>query len=146
MKEIMKMDSNIIKAKSRLPIDFINELYKEYGQKNADKILKGMCQERNTTFRVNTLKSSANEIKDELNKNKIEYEIATFYDNAFIIKNENENDLRKLNIYKDGKIYLQSLSSIIPPLILELDESGNEVNANAKSNESILDMAAAPRK
>ena len=105
-----------------------------------------MCQERNTTFRVNTLKSSANEIKDELNKNKIEYEIATFYDNAFIIKNENENDLRKLNIYKDGKIYLQSLSSIIPPLILELDESGNEVNANAKSNESILDMAAAPRK
>ena len=80
------MDSNIIKAKSRLPIDFINELYKEYGQKNADKILKGMCQERNTTFRVNTLKSSANEIKDELNKNKIEYEIATFYDSSANIR------------------------------------------------------------
>lgn len=129
------MNSNIIKAKSKLPIDFINELYKEYSERNADKILEGMCKKRLTTFRVNTLKSNAKEIKNILNENNIEYEISEFYDNAFIIKNKNEIDLQRLNIYNDGKIYIQSLSSMIPPLILDL-----------KSNERVLDMAAAPRK
>ena len=38
------MDSDIIKAKSKLPMDFINEIYNNYSEKNADKILKGMCK------------------------------------------------------------------------------------------------------
>lgn len=129
------MDSDVIKAKSKLPIDFINELYKEYSQKNADKILKGMCKKRFTTFRVNTLKSNVMEVKAILDENRIEYENSPFFDNAFIIKNKNENDLQKLDIYKEGKIYIQSLSSMIPPLMLDL-----------KENENVLDMAAAPRK
>ena len=39
----------------------------------------------------------------------------------------------RLDIYKDGKIYLQSLSSMLPPIILEPQEG-----------KDILDMAAAP--
>ena len=39
----------------------------------------------------------------------------------------------QLKIYEEGKIYLQSLSSMLPPIILE-----------PKENEDILDMAAAP--
>ena len=49
------------------------------------------------------------------------------------MKNANENDIQKLDIYKEGKIYLQSLSSMLPPIFLD-----------PKEGEDILDMAAAP--
>ena len=46
-----------------------------------------------------------------------------------------EDIIKELEIYKQGKIYLQSLSSMLPPLVL-----------NPKPQENILDMAAAPRR
>ena len=52
-----------------------------------------------------------------------------------VIKNVKEKELQKLDIYKKGGIYLQSLSSMIPPIVL-----------NPKQNEKILDLTAAPRK
>ena len=54
-------------------------------------------------------------------------------DFALIIENADESRIRKLKVYESGKIYMQSLSSMIPPVIL-----------NPQANESILDMAAAP--
>ena len=50
-----------------------------------------------------------------------------------MMKNISEENIKNLNIYKNGEIYLQSLSSMIPPLVL-----------SPKENENILDMAAAP--
>ena len=47
--------------------------------------------------------------------------------------NINEQKVRDLEIYKNGEIYLQSLSSMMPVIALA-----------PKSNENILDMAAAP--
>ena len=127
------MNSDIIKAKAKLPIDFINDLYKDLGERNADKCLEGMCKKRFTTLRVNTLKSNKGTIKKCFDEQGIIYEEVIWHENAFIIKNKNEADLQKLDIYKEGKIYLQSLSSIIPPLVLE-----------PKENDKILDLTAAP--
>ena len=44
-----------------------------------------------------------------------------------------EEEIKKLEIYINGEIYLQSLSSMLPPIVLE-----------PKAGENILDMAAAP--
>lgn len=63
----------------------------------------------------------------------IKFERVSFFNNALIIKNATEKDIQKLDIYEKGYIYLQSLSSMIPPLVLD-----------AKGNEQILDMASAP--
>lgn len=52
---------------------------------------------------------------------------------AFILKNDSENEIRNLELYKEGKIYLQSLSSMLPPIVLK-----------PKQGKDILDMAAAP--
>lgn len=129
----MVMFSDLIRAKSKLPIDFIENLYKDLGQKNAEKCLMGMCQERYTTLRINSLKSNTVEIEEQFDKLGICFEKVSFYDDAYIIKNKNEKDLQNLDIYKDGKIYLQSLSSMVPVLALE-----------PKENEKILDLTAAP--
>lgn len=104
--------------------DLINKYYP-----NID-ILSGLVKKK-TTFRVNNLKSNKEEIESILNSNNIKYSKVDFYDDAFIL--ETDINLRELDIYKEGKIYVQSLSSMLPPLYFDY-----------KQNDSIIDMAAAP--
>ena len=124
---------SLAQIKSKLPLDFIENLYKTYNTRIADKILLGMGERRFTTLRVNTLKSNVEEVKECLEKQNVEFEIVSWYKDAIIIKNAQESDLQKMDLYKDGKIYLQSLSSMIPPLVL-----------NPKEGEKVLDLTAAP--
>lgn len=110
-----------------------NELIKQYGEGIYNKIIKGYNQKRFTTLRVNTLKSKVSYICSALSENNIEYEKVSWNNEALIIKNANEIDIKEFEIYKNGEIYLQSLSSMMPAIILE-----------PKENEDILDMTAAP--
>ena len=110
-----------------------NELIKQYGEETYNKIIEGYNQKRFTTLRVNTLKAKVSYICSVLSGNNIEYEKVSWNNEALIIKNANEIDIKELKIYKNGEIYLQSLSSMMPAIILE-----------PKENEDILDMTAAP--
>lgn len=110
-----------------------DKLNAQYGEELADKILEGYTKKRKVTLRVNTLKSNINEIKEILNNNNIKYKMVNWSKEALIIENVRETELTKLDIYIEGKIYLQSLSSMLPPIILE-----------PKENTDILDMTAAP--
>lgn len=110
---------------------FKEKLKQYYSSDLIDEIIKGM-NKRNTTFRINTLKSN-NDILKELDDNNIEYIKSNIYDSAYILTSKDEKSLEELNCYKEGKIYLQSLSSMMPPLCMDL-----------KENQTILDMASSP--
>ena len=125
--------SSLGEAIKRMPQYLYDSLIEQYDHNIVDNIIKGYMVTRNTTLRVNTLVSDSLEIRNTLWEKNIKLDKASFFDNAFIIKNANEKDLESLDIYKDGKIYLQSLSSMIPPLIL-----------NPKECMKVLDMSAAP--
>ena len=113
---------------------FLEEkLEKQYGTKITKEIIEGFQTKRKTTLRINTIKNNIAEIKKELEKEKIEYETIKWSKEALIIKNADEKTIQEMEIYKNGKIYLQSLSSMLPPIILE-----------PKEGTDILDMAAAP--
>lgn len=127
------MSSNIINAKMKLPMDFINSLYESYSERNIEKILSGMNEKRYTTLRVNTLKYTEKELEQVFKDENIEYEKVNWYQNAYILKNKDERYIKTLDIFNKGYIYLQSLSSMIPALVLE-----------PKENEKILDLCAAP--
>lgn len=115
-------------------MEFLEEkLEKQYGTKITKEIIEGYQTKRKTTLRINTIKSNIEEIKKELEKEKIEYETIKWSKEALIIKNADEKTIQEMEIYKNGKIYLQSLSSMLPPIILE-----------PKEGTDILDMAAAP--
>ena len=114
-----------------IPTFLINKIKKQYPNE-LDDILSGYKENRITTLRINKLKSSKGEIINILNENNIKYENVSWYDDALII-NDDINRIKELLIYEEGKIYLQSLSSMIPPLIVD-----------PKEQEMILDMAAAP--
>ena len=109
-----------------------NRLLKDYEESVVENILTGY-KNKYTTLRVNTLKSNLEEVKEILFKNNIDYKSVSWYKDALIIENAKEKDIRALSIYEEGKIYLQNLSSMLPPLVV-----------SPKEKESILDMAAAP--
>lgn len=116
-----------------IPEFLIQKLQNQYGEELTKKIIEGYNKKRKVTLRVNTLKSNIEEIEDVLQKNNIKYKTAGWSKEALIIENVREAEITKLKIYEEGKIYLQSLSSMLPPIILKPEE-----------NEDILDMAAAP--
>ena len=124
---------SVLEVKRKLPKDFVESLYENYTPLSVDKILSGMSGNRSTTLRVNTLKYSIQDLMKELKSNNIKFERVPWFKDALIIKNKKEKDIQNLEIYDKGYIYLQSLPSMIPPLVLE-----------PKEGEKILDMTAAP--
>ncbi len=83
-------------------------------------------------LRINITKADRKEVEHELRVNAIDLEPCEFCNYAYYSSNK-EEDVQKLDCYKDGKIYLQNWSSMIPPIIIE-----------PKPGENILDMCAAP--
>ncbi|MBO4365528.1 MAG: RsmB/NOP family class I SAM-dependent RNA methyltransferase [Eggerthellaceae bacterium] len=108
-------------------------LAESYNAKDIERILQGSNSGRAVSLRANTLKSSSAEITRCLDEANITYSPVTWYDDAFVIHNATVRDIWPLDAYEQGKLYLQSLSSMLPPLVL-----------GAKPGIDILDMCAAP--
>ena len=114
-----------------ITLDELKKLIYKYYPNDMDEIIDGLASKRKTTLRINNNKSCLEEICSYFDNKNMNYETSPI-SNDSIILNETCN-LSLESIYKDGKIYLQSLSSQIPPLFLDLDNSND-----------ILDMCAAP--
>lgn len=124
---------SIKEMRNRLPKEFMQFLYEKYTPVKVDQILLGMTEERYTTLRVNTLKYDIQSLMRYFKEKNIKFERVPWYKEALIIKNANEKQLQKLDIYEKGYIYIQSLSSMVPPLVL-----------NPQPGEKVLDLTAAP--
>lgn len=123
----------MLDIEKQLPKFLIDELTKQYGEEICKKILNGYLETRIVSLRVNTLKTTTEKVEKELSENNIEFEKIFWNSTSLAIKNATEQELKKLAIYENGEIYLQSLSSMLPPIIME-----------PKENTDILDMTAAP--
>ena len=113
---------------------FLNQILQEqYGSELTQKIIDGFSKKKPTTLRINTLKTNANNIKQVFKVQNINFKQVPWSENAIILQNASMQEIKNLEIYKTGQIYLQSLSSMMPVIVL-----------NPKEKENILDMAAAP--
>jgi NOL1/NOP2/sun family putative RNA methylase len=113
-------------------IDFIESKIKSYYPTHHEAIMAGLRTPKKVTFRVNTLKSSKEAVLNTLLMHGLSVTPVDFSDIAFILNEGCEKDLQSLDIYDQGHIYLQSLSSMLPPIVLNPQKG------------DILDMAAAP--
>ena len=118
---------------NNIPEFLYHYLIEQYGENLTNIILEGDSKKRPVTLRANTLKTNIENVKTVFDNLHISYKEISWYKDALMMKNISEENIKNLNIYKNGEIYLQSLSSMIPPLVL-----------SPKENENILDMAAAP--
>lgn len=117
----------------RLPEAFLEKLRRLIPMNQWDKVLKTFAVERPTTFRVNNLKTSTSSLKESLEPEGFKVENVTWYKEAFILRKGKQKDLEKTSLYTNGEIYVQGLSSMIPPLVLA-----------PQPDETVLDLTAAP--
>lgn len=116
----------------QLPKKFIENMYKIFPTQTVEDIVLGMQSKRPTTFRTNTLKISTPDLLKKLDGLEIKYEQIDWAPDAFILLSDKKK-LIESDPYTNGQIYVQSLSSLLPVLIL-----------NPQQNEIVLDQTAAP--
>lgn len=114
------------------PENFIKNLNLIFTPSEVDKILTAFKTKRKTTFRLNSLKTDRITLIELLKKKNIKFNTVTFIKDAFYLEDDDKKLLNS-DIYKNGLIYIQSLSSMLPALVLD-----------PKKGEKILDLAAAP--
>jgi NOL1/NOP2/sun family putative RNA methylase len=125
--------ASVGEARRRLPRGFIQALDAAFPQAAAEAILRGMGAHRRTTLRVNTLRSGAAAILGLFKASAVKHERVRWYPDAFVLRDARERDVESWDAYREGQVYLQSLSSMIPALAL-----------GPRPDERILDIAAAP--
>lgn len=115
------------------PQYLMEQLAAQYGEETAARIADGFAVRRATTLRVNRLKAAPEDVCGALRDAGIAYERVPWSEDALILPEADERAVAALPLYERGEVYMQSLSSMIPPLLLD-----------AQAGENVLDMAAAP--
>ncbi|OUO62031.1 Fmu (Sun) domain-containing protein [Collinsella sp. An271] len=118
-----------------IPAFVRQQIAESYGADEASLVERGFDEARTrpVTLRANTLKAQPDDIADALDAARIAYRRVPWYRDAFVLEDVREKAVWDLDIYREGRVYLQSLSSMMPPLVLE-----------PRPGADILDMCAAP--
>lgn len=122
-----------MKNSPRLPQPFLDKLRRLIPANQWEKVLKSFAQKRPTTFRVNNLKTDAPSLRKKLEQEGFKTENVLWYKDAFILRKGQQRDLEKTEAYRQGELYVQGLSSMVPPLVLA-----------PQRGEKVLDLTAAP--
>ena len=109
------------------------EIGRQYSGSEAERIIEGLHAVRKSSFRINRLKTDADAVGAKLRELGIGYRNPGWFGDAFVLEETDEAAVRNDDIYGNGEIYFQNLSSMIPPLMTRIEES-----------EDVLDMCAAP--
>ena len=109
------------------------QLLAQYGEDVTARIVEGYAQRRLTTLRVNRLKAEPNAVRGALAAAGIATQDVPWSGDALVLPEADERAVTALPLYARGEIYMQNLSSMLPPLLL-----------GAQPGENVLDMAAAP--
>jgi len=117
-----------------LPKTFIEKINKIYTKEELELIKKWFnTEKRNVVFRVNTLKTTNKRIEEYLWEKWLKIEKIPYLTNGYKLLEWKESDLWNLSFFKEGKIYLQWITS---QLIWEI--------ADTKEWIKVLDLTAAP--
>lgn len=119
---------------SLLPKEFTERLRKIVPVEKQEQVFSSIFKKRPTTLRVNSLKIDEGRLERILKEEGLSFQKYRSIEGAFIvIGRTTDKELTALPAYKGGLFYVQSLSSMIPPLALD-----------PQMDESILDLTAAP--
>ena len=115
----------------KLPQEFVHKFRKIYPS-NYSQIANTFLVKKESTFRVNYLKTDLVSLRRALINQRVKFKELPFPKGSFLLKMP-LRELQEKPIYQEGLIYVQNLSSMIPPLVLTPQDS-----------DKILDLCAAP--
>lgn len=122
-----------MEVKVTLPEKFLEKLSAFIPHDELVKMLQTFANKRLPTFRANVIKTTKEKVFRSLTSHDFVLENVSWYNDAFILQNKSLSELMETEEYKNGEIYIQNLSSMLPALLLD-----------PQPTERVLDLCAAP--
>lgn len=101
--------------------------------KDYNSVIDSFAKNRKWSFRLNFLQTDGTEVFEELTQKGIVIEEFSGISGVYMFDREYEYAMKGTRAFYEGKIYLQSIASMLPVLVLA-----------PESGETILDVCAAP--
>ncbi|MED9970972.1 MAG: 16S rRNA (cytosine(967)-C(5))-methyltransferase RsmB [Ruminococcus sp.] len=120
-----------LSVKYSAPQELVRLWQKSYGEENAEKLLEALSGRPRIFARVNTLKTTAEELAVKLGEQGVECEISNVLENALVLSRT--GSIEKLGCYREGLFHIQDLSSQLCVCFLD-----------PKPREVVLDVCSAP--
>ncbi len=120
-----------LSVKYSCPDFLIEKWLAQYGETNTVGILNGLVDRPPLTIRVNTLKTSKEELKAELEKSGVKVYDVEFL--SYALNVEDTGAIESLQAFKDGKFYVQDCASQLCSEML-----------GAEEGMTVCDVCAAP--
>lgn len=115
-----------------LPSVFLSRLDTLIPESQKESVYTSFLHPRRTGIRINTLKDSTDEVVQSLKQQNFSLTPLPWFSDGYLFDGD-KTLLQDTKEYKEGRIYFQSLSSMLVPIVL-----------SPKGNETILDMCASP--
>lgn len=116
-----------------LPEVFLERLKHLVPSSRWDQIANTFAAPPPTTFRINTLKTTPEAVREALEAQGLRVRQVPWSREAYLLVSGRLRDLQETALYRQGAIYVQSLASMLPALVLA-----------PQPGETILDLTAAP--
>ena len=117
----------------QLPKPLLDRLTKQFGESAVRRVIADCSVARLPTLRVNTLNATDDTVMQAFRDDAIQFERVKGIPHAFTIKNRTDRQLLEHQLASTGKIYLQGLTSMLPPIVMD-----------PKPGMTVLDLCAAP--
>jgi NOL1/NOP2/sun family putative RNA methylase len=116
-----------------LPKAFLERLHRIVPADRLPGVLASFSEPPVTAFRINTLRAQPGDVRAELEAAGLRLHDVPWMPEAHFVEPEERAALLESKAYLEQRIYIQNLSSMVPPLLLD-----------PQPGERILDLAAAP--
>ncbi len=122
-------DIKYLSVKYSYPTWLVAYLLKDYDKETIVKILEFNDEVKNNAIRINTLKTTTEEVEKVLDEEKIAYKQSDLVNDGLIV----EKSLIDHELFKEGKITVQDIAS---QMVTEI--------ANPELNSVVIDLCSAP--
>jgi 16S rRNA (cytosine1407-C5)-methyltransferase len=119
-------------SKEHFPV-FLERLKVIVGRERYDQVVQSFSRPDFLSVRINTLKTTCPRMLAELKERRIAFREVPCSAEALILEGIPREELGRMDLIKDGLLYCQSLSSMLPALVL-----------GPAPGERVLDLCAAP--
>ena len=116
-----------------LPAGFVDRLQTILPSECLERYLGDMQDEAPTAFRTNTLKTTPAELWRQLRNDGLHPIPLEWRNDAFLVPSEERRQLTESSAQAEGRLYVQNVSSMIPPVLLD-----------PQRTDWVLDLCAAP--
>src|SRR5437764_425994 len=100
-----------------LPEKFLERLKRIYSEDEYAQVLKSFSHRPAASFRTKTIKITTEALEQRLIQEGFVFTQVPWYQDAFVLQNKSIRELTETDAYKEGLLYIQNLSSMIPALV-----------------------------